>query len=112
MSEQGVTIEGESNVVKEDEYVEMYYVVKNHEEQYSIWPDYKPIPAGWEAEKEPEPKADCLAYIEKTWTDMRPLSLRKQMAELEKKEKAEKAKNKKPKVIDIKKKKQKTKEKV
>jgi MbtH protein len=24
-------------------------------------------------------KAECLAYIEEVWTDMRPLSLRKQM---------------------------------
>jgi len=25
------------------------------------------------------PKAECLAYIKEVWTDMRPLSLRKQM---------------------------------
>ena len=31
------------------------------------------------------PKAECLAYIEEVWTDMRPLSLRKQMAATEKK---------------------------
>ena len=27
------------------------------------------------------PKEECLAYIEEVWTDMRPLSLRKQMDE-------------------------------
>jgi len=27
------------------------------------------------------PKAECLAHIKEVWTDMRPLSLRKQMAE-------------------------------
>ena len=26
-----------------------FQVVANHEEQYSIWPDYKAIPAGWRA---------------------------------------------------------------
>ena len=26
-----------------------YNVVMNHEEQYSIWPDYKALPAGWTA---------------------------------------------------------------
>ena len=26
---------------------ELYYVVKNIEEQYSIWPSYKKIPKGW-----------------------------------------------------------------
>lgn len=58
---------------------EMYYVVKNIEEQYSIWPSYKKIPNGWEAVDGPKAKPECLSYIEQNWTDMRPLSLRKQM---------------------------------
>lgn len=57
-----------------------YLVVINHEEQYSIWPDYKPIPGGWRAVGKSGPKPECLAYINEVWTDMRPLSLRKQMA--------------------------------
>jgi MbtH protein len=28
-------------------------------------------------------KTECLSYIEEVWTDMRPLSLRKKMAEME-----------------------------
>lgn len=52
-------------------------VVINDEEQYSIWPAYKPLPAGWRAEGTEGSKADCLAHIERVWTDMRPLSLRK-----------------------------------
>jgi MbtH protein len=58
-----------------------YVVVVNAEEQYSIWPAEKPIPAGWSAVGAPGPKADCLKYIEEVWTDMRPLSLRKRMEE-------------------------------
>jgi MbtH protein len=58
-----------------------YIVVVNHEEQYSIWLDYKEIPAGWRAVGKTGPKAECLAYINEVWTDMRPLSLRKQMEE-------------------------------
>ena len=58
-----------------------YLVVINHEEQYSIWPDYKEIPNGWRAVGESGPKQTCLDYIDKVWTDMRPLSLRKQMEE-------------------------------
>ena len=27
----------------------LFQVVVNHEEQYSIWPDYKAIPNGWRA---------------------------------------------------------------
>ncbi len=57
-----------------------YLVVVNHEEQYSIWPDGKQIPDGWKPIGEARPKADCLAYIEEVWTDMRPLSLRQRMA--------------------------------
>ena len=58
---------------------EIYTVVVNHEEQYSIWPEYKEIPAGWKAVGKVGPKQDCLDYINETWTDMRPLSLRRQM---------------------------------
>jgi MbtH protein len=58
----------------------VFMVVKNHEEQYSIWPEYKPLPAGWTAAEKRGPKAECLDYIEQVWTDMRPLSLRAQHA--------------------------------
>ena len=63
----------------EDEDNFMFEVVVNHEEQYSIWPDFKPIPNGWRAVGKSGPKAECLAYIKEVWTDMRPFSLRKQM---------------------------------
>ena len=53
-----------------------FLVVVNHEEQYSIWPDYKPLPEGWRAVDKQGSKEECLAYIESVWTDMRPLSLR------------------------------------
>lgn len=56
-----------------------FTVVVNHEEQYSIWPSYKELPAGWRAVGVQGKKAECLDYIEQTWTDMRPLSLRKAM---------------------------------
>lgn len=57
----------------------MYSVVANAEEQYSIWPEYKEIPAGWRAAGKSGTKQECLAYIETVWTDMRPLSLRRRM---------------------------------
>jgi MbtH protein len=63
---------------EEDENA-IYKVVINHEEQYSIWPDYKEIPGGWRAVGKSGLKSECLAYIKEVWTDMRPLSLRKQM---------------------------------
>ena len=67
---------------KEDTTI--YKVVVNHEEQYSIWPEYKEIPLGWKDVGKSGLKADCLAYIKEVWTDMRPLSLRKKMEEMAK----------------------------
>jgi uncharacterized protein YbdZ (MbtH family) len=67
---------------KEDTTI--YRVVVNHEEQYSIWPEYKEIPLGWKDVGVVGPKADCLAFIKEVWTDMRPLSLRKKMEEMAK----------------------------
>lgn len=56
-----------------------FAVVVNPEEQYSIWPVDREIPAGWRAVGKSGKKTECLEYIEQVWTDMRPLSLRKQM---------------------------------
>ena len=55
----------------------LYLVVINDEQQYSIWPEFKAVPAGWQAVGEAAPKARCLEYIEANWTDMRPASLRR-----------------------------------
>ena len=58
----------------------IFDVVINDEGQYSIWPSYKPIPDGWRAVGKQGPKAECLAYVEEHWTDMRPKSLRDALA--------------------------------
>lgn len=64
----------------DEEDTTIYHVVVNHEEQYSIWPEYKEIPKGWRSVGKSGKKDVCLAYIDEVWTDMRPLSLRNQMA--------------------------------
>jgi MbtH protein len=56
-----------------------YQVVVNQEEQYSIWPSDKTLPAGWQAEGTIGSKQTCLDRISVVWTDMRPRSLRLQM---------------------------------
>jgi MbtH protein len=53
-----------------------YTVVVNHEEQYSIWATFKPVPAGWREAGKKGSKAECLAHIEEVWTDMTPASVR------------------------------------
>jgi uncharacterized protein YbdZ (MbtH family) len=57
----------------------IYRVVVNHEEQYSIWPADRECPLGWRDAGKTGAKSECLAHIESVWTDMRPLSLRRQM---------------------------------
>ena len=68
---------------EEQEDNTIYKVVVNHEEQYSIWPEHRENPLGWTDVGKSGPKAECLEYIKEVWTDMRPLSLRKKMAEME-----------------------------
>lgn len=58
-----------------------YRVVLNHEEQYSIWPVGRDLPAGWRDEGTAGSREACLAHIDEVWTDMRPLSLRIRMAQ-------------------------------
>lgn len=59
-----------------------YTVVVNDEEQYSIWLADRPVPDGWREVGVTGDKATCLDHIERTWTDMRPLSLRRAMEEV------------------------------
>jgi MbtH protein len=51
-------------------------VVVNHEEQYSIWPTGRDVPAGWTAVGVEGTKDECLAHIATVWTDITPRSVR------------------------------------
>ena len=58
---------------------DLFIALMNEEEQYSIWPAKKEIPAGWKAQGITGSKAEVSAYIDQHWTDMRPASLRRTM---------------------------------
>jgi MbtH protein len=58
---------------------DLYEVVVNHEQQYSIWPNDREIPSGWHKVGQSGGKQKCLEYIASVWEDMRPLSLRRKM---------------------------------
>ncbi|MEN7528713.1 MULTISPECIES: MbtH family NRPS accessory protein [unclassified Cupriavidus] len=61
---------------------ETFIVLVNQEEQYSIWPHWKTVPGGWTAvDGVKGDKKTVLEYVEKTWTDMRPRSLKEWMAQ-------------------------------
>jgi len=52
-----------------------YLVLINHERQYSLWPAFRQIPAGWSAVGPSGNRRDCLNWINDNWRDMRPRSL-------------------------------------
>ena len=62
----------------EDEEAD-YLVLINDELQYSLWPTFRDVPAGWTAVGPRGKRKECLDYIEEHWTDMRPKSLVDQM---------------------------------
>lgn len=53
-----------------------FFVVRNDEEQYSIWAAGRELPAGWHDTGFAGTKDECLSYVDEMWTDMRPRSLR------------------------------------
>jgi MbtH protein len=62
-------------IVFDDESQE-FDVVVNAEEQYSLWPSGRELPAGWRLAGFRGLKSDCLAHIDTVWTDITPLSAR------------------------------------
>ncbi|MGJ3561984.1 MbtH family protein [Streptomyces sp. INA 01156] len=60
-----------------------YQVLRNDEEQYSLWPVDVEVPAGWQPVGKEGTEAECSAYVDEVWTDMRPRSLRERMENAE-----------------------------
>lgn len=58
-----------------------FVVLMNDEDQYSLWPTFADVPAGWRVVHEEDTRDACLAYVEENWTDMRPRSLVEAMAD-------------------------------
>ena len=56
-----------------------YFVLANDEGQHSLWPVFADVPEGWEVIFGEDGRQECLDFIEKNWTDMRPKSLIKAM---------------------------------
>lgn len=56
-----------------------YLVLVNDEGQYSLWPSFRDVPAGWTPVGPRGKRKECLDWVDQTWTDMRPLSLVRQM---------------------------------
>ena len=65
--------------VSETSQEDIFRVVVNDEEQYSVWAADRDLPTGWSECGKRGTREECLAHIRQVWTDMRPLSLRKRM---------------------------------
>ena len=52
-----------------------FLVLVNDEGQHSLWPSFADVPTGWTVAHPEDSRANCLEYVEKSWTDMRPASL-------------------------------------
>lgn len=57
-----------------------YLVVVNDEEQYSIWPSGREVPAGWCPVGVSGTEDECVAYVDEVWQDIRPRSVRMALA--------------------------------
>ncbi|WP_433802764.1 MbtH family protein [Actinomycetospora sp. CA-084318] len=61
-----------------------FRVLVNDEDQHSLWPVFAEVPSGWTIVfgdgPEGAARAECLAYVEEHWTDLRPRSLRERLA--------------------------------
>ena len=64
----GLTIDGD-----------LFKVLVNDEEQYSLWPSEKTIPEGWSDTGVSGSAEECKVWVDENWTDMRPRSLREKM---------------------------------
>ena len=56
-----------------------FRVVVNDEGQHALWLPSVEVPAGWTVVYGEADRAACLEYITKHWTDMRPVSLVRQL---------------------------------
>jgi MbtH protein len=58
----------------------VFHVLINDEGQYSLWPAFKEVPAGWTIAHKSDTRSVCLQFVEQNWKDMRPRSLIERMA--------------------------------
>ena len=77
MTEDKLVTPGHNWSLDGDEFV----VLINHEGQHSLWPSAQRLPQGWNRVGPLGPKDECMAFIEESWNDMRPVSLQEAMAQ-------------------------------
>jgi MbtH protein len=56
-----------------------FKILVNDEGQHSLWPESLDVPEGWRVTGVQGDRATCAAWVDRNWTDMRPLSLVRRM---------------------------------
>lgn len=52
-----------------------FTVLRNDEDQHSLWPAFADVPDGWTVVHGPDRRDACLSYVRENWTDLRPRSV-------------------------------------
>ncbi len=63
-----------------DDETGSFRALVNSDGQHSLWPSFAPVPPGWTVAFGAASRAECLDFIERSWTDLRPATLIKPMA--------------------------------
>jgi MbtH protein len=59
-----------------------FFVLINAEGQHSLWPSFIDVPNGWSVILPATGRAACLEFVRENWTDMRPDSLIRNLANI------------------------------
>ncbi|MFG3578686.1 MbtH family protein [Micromonospora chersina] len=62
------------NLFEDEEGVHL--VLVNGEEQCSLWPTFRAVPAGWSVAHDAGARANCPEHVSGHWSDMRPANAR------------------------------------
>ncbi|MDW6002586.1 MbtH family protein [Vibrio mangrovi] len=55
-----------------DDLSHRFLVLTNDRNQHSLWPEFSPVPQGWNVVFGPDEKSACLCYVERNWQNVRP----------------------------------------
>ncbi|ENX35677.1 hypothetical protein F889_00752 [Acinetobacter colistiniresistens] len=49
-----------------------FFVLKNVQGEFSLWPEFHALPAGWEVQLGPDTRSECIRYVEQHWKSINP----------------------------------------
>lgn len=61
-----------SNLFDDEE--QLFYILMNKSNQYSLWPIYIKLPQGWKIVFGPDIKSKCFIWLDKHWINIYPNS--------------------------------------